>query len=79
MHLTAEVVDAMALSDEDTLSDESNVLTSFMGVPIVGSPQKSPPPRPSTPAPDVDRSSPKDVIDLTSSVGPSRTRLAAAN
>ena len=64
---TAEMVDTMNFSDEDTLPDTSTPLTSFMGVPILGSPLRSSTPGRSTQAPEVVDSPLKDVIDLTGS------------
>ena len=71
---TAEMVDTMNFSDEDTLPDTSTPLTSFMGVPILGSPLRSSTPGRSTQAPEVVDPTLKDVIDLTGS-SPSSVRF----
>ena len=63
--LTAEIVEAMELSDGETFPDTATALTSFMGVPIIGSPPRGPSPRPSTSTSEVVCPPPENVIDLT--------------
>ena len=65
--LTAEIVEAMELSDGETFPDTVTAITSFMGVPIIDSPPRARSPRPSTSTAEVICPHPENVIDLTTS------------